>query len=269
MKDLIMDLLKRQLAPMTEKAWDEIFEQSEKVFKTNLSVRKFADVTGPKGLDTGGVTTGRINIPENQDTKELLYGIHQMQPLVEVRSSFSLDLWELDNVNRGAVDIDLDPLEKAARRIAEFEENTIYEGLKDTGINGLKNDTGHKPVNFPKDGKNMLHEIAESVSKLKGSSVEGPYSLVLDTKKWEMVSSFVNYYPLKLQIEEIIGGPVIHAQHLDGAFLVSIRGGDFKLTLGQDLSIGYETHNRNDVLLYFTEAFTFQILEPNALIYMK
>lgn len=264
-----MDLLKKKLAPITDEAWEEINDQAKDVFNTDLSVRKYADVEGPKGLKMGAVPVGRLTIPGNQKDKQLLYGIQQVQPLVEIRSSFKLDLWELDNVNRGAKDIDLGPLEKAARKMAEFEEKTLYNGLKEAGINGLIKSSEHKALNFPVEAENILHVVTEAVTSLKVAAVEGPYSLVLDTDKWEIISSYINGYPLRLQLEELLGGSLIFAPHLNGAVVVSERGGDFRITLGKDISIGYETHDRNEVQLYFTEAFTFQVIDPAAVILIK
>ena len=264
-----MDLLKKQLAPITDLAWEEISDQAKEVFNSDLSVRKFADVEGPKGLDLGAVPTGKLDIPEKQNTKEILYGIQEVQPLIEVRSSFELDLWELDNISRGAKDIDLDPLVKAAKRIASFEEKTIFNGLKNARIKGLKTLTEHEHMSFPNDASEVLSIVASAVTELNNVSVEGPYSLVVDTHKWKMISSYTNGYPLQRKLKEILGGSIILAPHLEGAFVVSLRGGDFKITLGQDISIGYETHTRKSVLLYFSEAFTFQTIGPDAIVYLK
>ncbi|MDZ7741131.1 MAG: family 1 encapsulin nanocompartment shell protein [Bacteroidota bacterium] len=264
-----MDILKKQLAPITEKAWEEINEQAAEVFYSDLSVRKFADVEGPVGLDKGGLPLGKLKIPRNQDKNELQYGVQEVQAFIEVRTSFKLDLWELDNIERGARDIDLEPLEKAAKRLAAFEENTIYEGLKNANVSGLMKKSEHEVIAFPEDPANILHAVTEAVTKLKTSSIEGPYSLVLDIQKWEKISAYVNGYPLRLQLEEILGGKLILAPNLKGALVVSERGGDFKLTLGQDISIGYEAHTRNEVQLYFSEAFTFQVLEAAAIVLMK
>jgi len=46
--------------------------------------------------------------------------------------------------------------------------------------------------------------------------------------------------------------------------MLTKRGGDFELILGQDLAIGYESHTQTKVKLYFTESFTFRVLEPAA-----
>lgn len=51
--------------------------------------------------------------------------------------------------------------------------------------------------------------------------------------------------------------------------MISRRGGDFLLTIGQDFSIGYTSHNKDTVELYLTESMTFQVLEPAAAVEFK
>ena len=47
---------------------------------------------------------------------------------------------------------------------------------------------------------------------------------------------------------------------IDGAFVLTSRGGDFELTIGKDVSIGYLSHTDSVVRLYLEEAFTFRVL---------
>ncbi len=54
-----------------------------------------------------------------------------------------------------------------------------------------------------------------------------------------------------------------------GAVLLSTRGGDFELTVGQDLAIGYAVNDRNQVELYLTESFTCRVLEEKAAIFLR
>jgi uncharacterized linocin/CFP29 family protein len=260
-----MNILKRSHAPITEGAWDIINDQAKKVFNSILSARRFVDVDGPKGLNFEAVSLGRLDVPENQKGKAR-YGINKVLPLVETRSPFSRDLWELDNAARGAKDLKLDAMEKAANYIGEFEEKLIYNGFPKAYVTGLKEVNKNKSSKFPEKIENLPETISKLISEFVKSSVEGPYSLVLNAGRWEKLSSFVNGYPLKKVIKDLIGGNIIFAPAIDDAFLVSTRGGDFRLTVGQDLSIGYQSHDHKNVNLYFMESFTFQIIEPAAVI---
>ncbi len=46
--------------------------------------------------------------------------------------------------------------------------------------------------------------------------------------------------------------------------MLSLRGGDFVIDAGQDLSIGYSDHDASVVRLYLEESFTFRVVEPDA-----
>lgn len=260
-----MDILRKSLAPISAAAWEEINDTAINILKSVLSARKFVDVEGPKGLDYSAVPTGRLNIPAGQKGK-VKFGINQVLPLVEARIPFELDIWELDNIARGARDLDLSALEDAAREMAKFEESVIYDGMKTANIKGLKNSSDYTPIAFPKTSEDVVSTVAKAVAQLKAKSIEGPYTLVLGSEKWQLVNSFGKGYPLKKQIESLLGGSIILAPNITDAYLVSERGGDFELTIGQDISIGYESHNNKKVQLYFTESFTFQVIEPASVV---
>jgi uncharacterized linocin/CFP29 family protein len=59
---------------------------------------------------------------------------------------------------------------------------------------------------------------------------------------------------------------MIPCPSVDDAFLISLRGGDLELTLGQDFSIGYEAHDGKTVRLFLTESFTFRVLDPSVIL---
>ena len=51
---------------------------------------------------------------------------------------------------------------------------------------------------------------------------------------------------------------------IEGGFVLTSRGGDFELDIGQDISIGYSSHSSTAVELYFLETFTFRLLTTEA-----
>ena len=115
-----MDILKRELAPIPLEAWAEIDAQATRSLKAMLSGRKFLDVTGPMGTNFPGVPEGRLVYPEKQPEKGLAYGIRKVHHIVEVRVPFELDIEEMDNVVRGARDVDLS---RAADRAVRGESD--------------------------------------------------------------------------------------------------------------------------------------------------
>ena len=51
--------------------------------------------------------------------------------------------------------------------------------------------------------------------------------------------------------------------------LLSLRGGDFLFDSGQDLSIGYDSHDADVVHLYLEESFSFHVATPEAAVALK
>ena len=51
--------------------------------------------------------------------------------------------------------------------------------------------------------------------------------------------------------------------------LISERGGDFELTIGQDISLGFEDRSGDEVELFFIETFTFRVNGPEAAVVLK
>jgi uncharacterized linocin/CFP29 family protein len=260
-----MDILKKSLAPVSDKAWNLINEQAKDTLSQALSARRFVDVDGPHGINHACVNLGRLNVPKNQKKGEVEYGLNQILPLTEIRMPFKLNIWELDNIERGAEDVNLDNLEEAAKKVAAFEDKAIYYGFKNGKIKGLAEVSENKKLACPQNSEEALCNIPEGITLLNNECIEPPYTLIMSPKKWQEISSYSKGYPLRRQLEELLGGgKIIMSSHVEGIILVSERGGDFKLTLGMDLSIGYNSHDNKEVELYFTESFTFQVIDPSA-----
>ncbi len=264
------DLLRRSMAPISDKAWAEIDAQAKRTLAGNLSGRSLVDFSGPHGWEFGAVNLGLLKIPEGDGARSTPWGLRQVLPLVEIRIPFTLKIWELDNVDRGAKAPDLDALIGAARKIAGFEENAVYQGLPAAGIEGLIPASSHKPVALPKTADGFTAAVESAVLSLQKAGVGGPYALVLGTAPYEMLMAGADHgYPLLKKIKGLAESGVAWSPALDGGILLSRRGGDFEFTCGQDLSIGYKSHSASEVELYLTESFTFRVLEPAATVELK
>jgi len=259
-----MNILKKNLAPITDQAWKEINEQAGRIFKMYLSGRQFLDIDGPNGMDMGAVSTGHLIMPGNQKKEGINWGIREVLPLLEIRKPFELDIMEIDNINRGALDANLEPLEEAAKEIALFEEKVIYEGFSEAKIKGLEKSAEEKAGILPDDPGEFLAAVSEQKRRLMRDGVEGPYSLILSEEKMNVLNSISKGYPVEKQLRKMIRGKIITHFANDKSYMLSERGGDYELVLGQDMSIGYDAHDTRQVKLYFTESFTVRVLSPEA-----
>src|SRR5688572_12915366 len=133
-----MDVLKRELAPITDEAWKQIDDEARRVLKLNLAGRKLVDFSGPHGWKHAAVNTGRLEMLEGRDPVEgVCVGVRTVQPLVELRIPFTLAQMELDVMSRGATDPDLEPVRAAAERIALAEDIAIFNGYDPGKIRGI------------------------------------------------------------------------------------------------------------------------------------
>lgn len=264
------ELLRRKYAPITEAAWNEIDASALDVLKPLLSARTVVDFNGPHGWEMAAVNLGCLELPKKQETEGVEWGKRCVLPLVEFRTPFQLDQWELDNLTRGAAAPDLGALEQAARTAAKFEENFVYNGFAGAGVKGILAESPHKPITLGSDSQACAKAVTEAVQSLQEVGIAGPYALVLGDAPYRMLMHSVDRgYPLYRVINNILGGPIKWSSVLQGGVLLSMRGGDFELTVGKDLSIGFTRADGRDIHLYITESLTFRALEPAAAVPLK
>ncbi len=266
-----MNHLFRSKAPISEEAWAEIDEEARTSLKELLAARRIVDVAGPHGWSYSSEPTGRVAAVEPPSGLEVQARVRQVQPLVELRTPFTLSRTELDAIDRGACDADLDPVRFAARRAAMAEDRAVFHGYAAGGITGLTEASPHESVIISSDYDAYPSFVATATARLKLAGVTGPYAIALGPRCYTGVieQSEMGGYPVLEHLRLILGGPVVFAPGVDGAVVVSLRGGDFELVLGQDLSIGYLDHDVDSVELYLEESFTLKVCAPEAAIYLK
>lgn len=266
-----MDLLKRELAPVTAAAFRQIDEEARRVLTLHLTARKLVDFSGPHGWELGAVNTGRLKHIDAARMEHVSHAIRDVLPLIELRAPFVLPIAELDNAERGAGDLNLDPVIVAAERVARAEDAAVFYGYEPGNITGIVPASPHEPITV-NASLEWPRAVGHAKEVLRLAGVNGPYALALGPQAYrELTTDSDDGYPLRRRIEgNLIDGPLIWAPALEqGAVLLSSRGGDYELTVGQDLSIGYAAHDRLEVELYLTETFTFRVLEDKAAILLR
>jgi len=264
------DLLRRSLAPLTDAAWKEIDDLAKLTLRPYLSARRIVDFDGPHGWELASVNLGRLHIAK-EEADGVSWGQRQVLPLIEVRVPFQLNQMELDTVSRGAKDADLAPLEQAAAKVATFEERAVYEGFSAGGVKGIIETSSHKPAPFPADSQQEAQAVGTAIQALQRTGIGGPYALVLSIERYNALrQSTKTGYPVYRVIERMADGGILWSPAIaEGGVIISTRGGDYEMTVGQDLSIGYMKHDATGDELYLTESFTFRVFEPAAAVRLE
>lgn len=261
-----MNNLYRELAPITDSAWASIEEEARRTFGSYVAGRRIADVDEPGGPTRAAVNTGHLEDVE-PPAEGVTAHLRQAQPLVRLRGPFRLNRADIDDVERGAQDPDWQPLKDAAKKIAYAEDRAVFEGYPAAGITGLRAATTNPALALPADPHEYPDVIIDALTALRLAGVGAPYSLALSTAAYDAISVTSNHgYPIRHQIERLFDGEILWAPAIDGAFLLSARGGDYTLSLGQDLSIGYLSHDAESVELYFQESLTFLVYTTEAIV---
>jgi uncharacterized linocin/CFP29 family protein len=259
-----MNNLHRELAPISAAAWASIEEETTRTLKRYLAGRRVLDVQGPGGSGLSAIGTGHLRkIAAPADG--ILARQREVKALVELRVPFELDRQGIDDVERGANDSDWQPAKDAAREIAFAEDRAIFDGYAAAGIGGVRQGTSNPIKTLPADVREYPDAIAQGLSQLRLVGVNGPYAVLLGADAYTALAETSDHgYPVLEHVKRLVKDEILWAPAIAGAFVLTTRGGDFDLHIGQDVSIGYLSHTDTAVRLYLQESFTFLLLTTEA-----
>ena len=262
-----MSHLLRDKAPITEFGWSLLDAEARERLAPALAARKLVDFSGPLGWEYSATNLGRVS----QVAAAPCQGVTALQrtvlPLVEVRAEFEISRAELRDDDRGAADADLAPLDEAAHRIAIAENKAVFHGWPEASITGITAASPHGGLTLGKEADGYPRPVAGAVEMLLESGIKGPYALALGADCFRRVAETAEHggYPLRDHLSKILeGGPIVWAPGVDGGVVLSLRGEDFLFESGQDLSLGYLSHDADSVQLYLEQSFSFHVATPEA-----
>lgn len=264
-----MNNLFRELAPISDEAWAQIEEEASRTLKRYLAGRRVVDLKGPGSSLLSAVGTGHLRgIKAPGDG--IIARQREVKALVELRVPFDLDRQGLDDVERGANDSDWQPLKDAAQKITFAEDRAIFDGYAAAGIQGIREGTSNPIKTLPSNVINYPDAISEALSQLRLVGVNGPYAVLFGADAYTALAETSDHgYPVIQHIQRLVNDEIIWAPAIAGAFILTKRGGDFELHVGQDVSIGYLSHTDTKVHLYLQESLTFLMLTSEAAVALK
>ncbi len=260
-----MNQLLRELAPITGGAWALIEDEAKRTLKLKLAARRLVDFSGPLGWEVSAIGTGRVARLKEMAAEGVEASVRKMQPLVELRVPFELQREELEAAGRGAKDAVLDAVRDAAGAAAMAEDRAVFGGFAAAGIRGIAEEAAAAKLTLTDDYQAYPGVVADAINKLHLAGVQGPYGIALGPRCYTgLTKTTQGGYPVMEHVRRLLDGPIVWAPAVDGAVVLSLRGGDFELTVGQDFSVGYLEHTASTVRLYLQETFTFRALAAEA-----
>jgi uncharacterized linocin/CFP29 family protein len=264
-----MNNLHRELAPISDPAWAQIDEEASRTLKRYLAARRVVDVREAGGTALAAIGTGHLrDIATPGDG--IIARQREVKALVELRVPFELSRSAIDDVERGSNDSDWQSLKDAAERIAVAEDRAIFDGYAAAAIQGIRQGSSNPTIPLPAVVADYPGAIARALSQLRLVGVNGPYCVLLGADAYSALSAADDHgYPVLQHIKLLINEDIIWAPAITGAVVLSTRGGDFDLHIGQDISIGYLGHGDTSVRLYLQETFTFLLLTTEASVVLQ
>jgi uncharacterized linocin/CFP29 family protein len=260
-----MNHLLRGHAPISDGVWNLLDQEARERLKPALAARQLVDFSGPLGWEHSATNLGRTEVLESPPADGISGRRRQVLPLVEVRADFELSRDELRAGDRGAEDVDLEALDRAAHQMAVAENRAVFHGWPGA-ITGIVEASPHEPLALGDAPDEYPRPVAGAAERLLCNGVTGPYGLALGRGQYRRVVETAEHggYPLLDHLRKILEGPIVWTPGLEGAVVVSLRGGDFLFESGQDLSVGYDSHDGDAVRLYLEQSFSFRVATPEA-----
>jgi uncharacterized linocin/CFP29 family protein len=263
--------LLRAHAPISDSNWKLLDDEARERLAAALAARKLVDFSGPHGWAYSATNIGRTAALAAAPCDGVTALQRRVLPLVELRAEFSVSRSELRDDDRGALDADLEPLDKAAHQIAVAENKAVFHGWREASITGIAEASPHQGVQLGSEPDGYPRPVSSAVEQLLHSGISGPYALALGGDEYKRVVQTAEHggYPLLDHLRKILEGPIVRAPGVQGAIVLSLRGEDFVLESGQDISIGYLDHDSEVVRFYLEESFSFRVATPEAAVPLK
>lgn len=262
-----LTIFKRNHSPLSRDTWTVLDDEARQVLLKKVVARTLGTVLGPHGHDCAGINLGTLapGVLNGGSGGDVQWGRRRVLPLTEFKVPFKLPNQTLDDLERGAADPDLSPLQEAAAKAAHFEDTAVFYGLEGTDILGMARSSTHEPIALPPELTELPATIASAKVRLIQAGFPGPFKLLLGSDLYRSISGENDGFPMLMHLTELVGHPPILADAIRGAFLVSPDDADLKIDLGFDFMLAYSHCDAEHAHFHITESFAVRIGEPMAI----
>jgi uncharacterized linocin/CFP29 family protein len=259
------DYLNRDAAGIPQDLWERIDRSAREAAREILTTRRFLDMEGPFGLGLTSVETGSESYcrPAQPEAAGVVASSAIAVPVLQ--QLFELSIRRVEGHLRMGLPLDLSPVQDAAAAVARREDEIMYYGIKELGIQGLLThpDRQRAPVGDWNHVEQALNEVLVGVNRLDDAGFHGPYALALSPNRYN--SLFRRYEGSDMlqldHLRRLCEGGVYKAP-VEQALIVDPRVG--MLRVGQDLEVGYSMNDGIHHKLFVSESLVLVLDEPNA-----
>ena len=264
-----MSHLLREHAPITEAGWELLDDEARERLTPALAARKLVDFAGPHGWEHSATNLGRVEALGDAPGDGVDAAQRRVLPLVELRAPFTVSRARARRRRprrRGRR-----PRRRSTRPPtgSPVAENVaVFHGWGAAGIAGIaeastaRRDRARRglralPAPRRQGGRGAA---ARPGSTGPTGSRSGPeaYTRVIETSRARRLPA------ARPPAQDPRRADRLGAGRARARSCCSLRGGDFLFESGEDLSIGYDSHDADAVHLYLEESFSFRVATPEA-----
>jgi uncharacterized linocin/CFP29 family protein len=113
-------------------------------------------------------------------------------------------------------------------------------------------------------------DLVAAVAALDQRAIAGPYEALLSPARYfQYLEARDAGHPASRHLRHVLAGVHRSAVIPDGGAVFSVRGEDFILTVGGDLSVGYRHHDQDSIHLFCIETITAQTISAEAVCLLR
>jgi uncharacterized linocin/CFP29 family protein len=260
-----MDHLNRAQAPFPAFIWERIDAAAVAAASALLTGRRFLEVEGPFGLGLTAIELGADDYCRVPDANEAGAVISRAISVPMLRKSCRLSARRLAAHLDNDTPLNLAEVENAAEAVARREEEFIYLGQADFGLDGLLNASGHREVKGAawSNLDAALDAVLAAITRLDEGGFHGPYALALPPAHYNNLFRHYEHTDL-LQIEHLksLCTHGVYKAAIDMPVVVDKHAG--AVVLGQDLHVGYAGSDGIHYQLFVCESMVLRLDEQEA-----
>lgn len=265
-----MNHLNREQAPFPDFIWERIDAAAVEAARALLTGRRFLDVEGPFGLGLTAVELGADDYCREPGEQEAGAIVSKAISVPMLRKSCRLSTRRLAAHLDKEMPLTLTEVQDAAEAVARREEEFIYFGQADFGLEGLLNAKGHKEVKTPDwtSLDNALNNVLTAITTLDKAGFHGPYAFAVPPAQYNNLFRHYEHTDL-LQVEHLksLCTHGVYKAAVDKPVVVDNHAG--AVVLGQDLRAGYAGSDGIHYQLYVCESMVLRLDEPEAICVLK
>ncbi len=273
------DYLGHNENPLGEEQWNSMNETVVKVARRALIGRRFIDLYGPLGAGVQtvpedqftGSEKGAINLVGEAETARMFSDKRTFKTIPLIYKDFVLHWRDIEAARSHNMPLDVSAAAGAANLCAKMEDELIFYGDKNLGIEGLCNAKGRNKTklgDWSKPGTGYQNVVA-AAEKLNGGEHYAPYALVTTPKLYAQLHRVFDKTGV-LEIETIrrLCEDGVYQSNLlrgDVAVLVSTGKENLDIAVSMDMSVAYLGAERMNHPFRVVEAVLPRIKHPDAI----